>query len=344
MQEDAIGLDIGSSALKLVFLRSRKGTGELVAHVTVANPIGKMLPDTPEERVRMVTAIQSLFRPLRLFTLRKVRVGLSESVVFTRIMQSPALTDSELSSAIRWEAEQHIPIPLSEVYLDYTVLTRPEKGVKEGQMEILLVAAKQSIVSKLVDLVESTQLELVAIDTCLLSAVRALSAPHDPPTLVFHSGATSTDFAVVSDGRIALTHSISTAGASFTRAIESELSLPTAQAEQYKQAYGLKPKVLDGKVRNALTGLIRTVLSEAKHSTAAFESAHRGKRVQRVILSGGSALLPGLPKEVAKELGVSEVILGNPFSSLSVRTGLTFPQSPTIYSVAVGLGKRERSQ
>ena len=145
MQEDAIGLDIGSSALKLVSLRPRKGTTELVAHAMVANPIGKMLPDTPEERVRMVTAIQSLLRTLRLFTRRKVRVGLSESVVFTRIMQSPALTDSELSSAIRWEAEQHIPIPLTDVYLDYTVLTRPEKGVKGGQMEILLVAAKQLI-------------------------------------------------------------------------------------------------------------------------------------------------------------------------------------------------------
>lgn len=343
MQEDSIGLDIGSNALKLVFLRPRKERTELVAHEIVPNPIGKVLPDTPEERVRLVTAIQSLLRNPRLLTARKVRVGLPESIVFTRIMQSPLLTDSELASAIRWEAEQHIPIPLAEVYLDYTVLKRPEKGLKQGMMEILLVAAKQSIVSKLVDLVESTRLELVAIDTCLLSAVRALIGSQDPPTLVVCSGVTSTDFAVVSDGRVAVTHSISTAGASLTRAIESELSLSAAQAEQYKHAYGLKPKVLDEKVRKVLMGLVRTILLDAKQSITAFESSNRGKRVQRIVLSGGSALLPGLPNVVASELGASEVVLGNPFASLSIRTGLALPASPTIYAVAVGLAKRERS-
>lgn len=342
MPQETFGLDIGSTSLKMIALTAKRAGIELFTHGITPNPIGKVIPDTPEERVRLVAAMQSLFRNPLLFSMRKVRIALPESMAYTRVIQVPLLTDSELSSAIRWEAEQHIPVPLSEVYLDYTVLSRPEKGVREGMMSVLLVGAKQSVVGKLVDVIETVKLVPEAMDSTLLCVERSLMSASDPPTIVVHSGANSTDFAVIADGTLMLTHTISTAGSALTRAVELELSLSSAQAEQYKRTYGLKPGVLDGKVRAVLIGLFHTMMTEAKNTMSEFESAHRGKKIQRVVLSGGTSMLPGISSDVAKSLGVEEVIIGNPFSGVSPRAGSALPSDPAIYSVAMGLAKRAK--
>lgn len=344
MSDGIFGLDIGSSTLKLVLLSKHHETCRLQSCAMETNPIGSAIPNTSEERVRVAASIQSLFRSSGVVNRKgqKVRISIPESLAYTKVIQTPLLTDTELATAIRWEAEQHIPVPLSDVYLDYAVLFRPERGTEET-MDILLVAAKRRVVNSFVDLSEAAGFELVAIDTSLLSASRALVVHGDPPTLLIHTGATSTDFAISVKGKMLMNHSISTAGHAMTHALEFALSLSTAQAEQYKRTYGLKPDLLEGKVRSVLLGLFRTISDEAKNLTMLFEKDHKGVKIQRVVLSGGTALLPDMPKEIANSLGVSEVIVGDPFAGIAIPEKKVIPSDYAAYAVAVGLAKREDS-
>lgn len=338
MPTEVLGLDLGTSSLKLVAL-SKSGEGFQVQGVSITtNPIGRISTSSSEEKVRLITALQSLGKAIHSST-ASVRIGLAESQVFTRVIRIPVLSEAELGSAIRWEAEQHIPIPISDVYLDYVVLYRPSKSATDSTMEVLLVAARRTAVDDLVSMAELASFDIIGVETGLLGAVRGLTGPSDPPTLLMHIGAVSTDFAVISDGRIILTYSIPTAGVALTRAIEEGLGLSFVQAEQYKRAYGINEQLLEGKVRAVLLPIFRSLMAEARKTMNSFESTRREKKIERVVLSGGGALLPGISGEVASQLGISEVILGNPFASLSVKEGIKLPAEFPVYSPVVGLAK-----
>lgn len=338
MADEVLGLDIGTTSLKLVGLRPAGQGHEVIGMAIAANPIGRIIADNNDQRVKLVTVIKDLVRGVPAAE-KRLRVGLAESQVYTRVIQMPILSDSELASAIRWEAEQHVPVPIADVQLDYSVLSRPEKGIREGTMDVLLVAARRLTVGQVADLIELTSLELVGIETGLLAAIRALSSSADPPTLLIHIGASSSDFAVMSGGKLILTYSVPTAGSALTRSIELELGLPVAQAEQYKRSYGLSEKLLEGRVRSALLPVFTSIMQEAKKAINSYESTVRGNKIQRVILSGGGALLPGISADIAAELSVSEVIMGNPFYGMAMKNQLKLPAEYPVYSAAVGLAK-----
>lgn len=336
MAEEIIGLDIGTSSLKAVALKALP-KGFAVRNISIAtNPIGRVLSDSTSDQDKLVAQIKALIKNLQPKS-NKIRVGLAENQVFTRVISVPVLSEAELSSAIRWEAEQHIPVPISEVQLDYTVLSRPAKGVKEGSMEVLLVAAKKETVSRLADMISLVGMEVVGIEPGLLACSRYFSSGGGTPLLLANIGATTSDFAIISEKRLNLTYSVPMAGVALTRAIESDLGLAVLQAEEYKRAYGIDPELMEGKVRNALMPMFSAIMSEARKAINAFESTKRGKKVQQVVLSGGSALMPGISTETANQLGVSEVILINPFQGLELSSGLKIPAEATVYSVAIGL-------
>ncbi|MBI5356875.1 type IV pilus assembly protein PilM [Candidatus Collierbacteria bacterium] len=336
MAEEIIGLDIGTSSLKAVALKATGKTFIVRALSIVSNPIGRVLSDSASEQEKLVAQIKTLIKNLQPES-NKIRVGLAENQVFTRVISVPVLSESELSSAIRWEAEQHIPVPISEVQLDYTVLSRPTKGTREGSMEVLLVAAKQDTVNRFADMMSFVGMEVIGIEPGLLASSRCFSLNGETPLLLANIGATTSDFAVISEKRLNLTYSVPMAGVALTRSIESNLGLAAMQAEEYKRAYGIDPRLMEGKVRNGLMPVFSAIMSEAKKAINAFESVKRNKKIQQVVLSGGSALMPGISTETASQLGVSEVVLINPFQGLDLSPGLKIPAEATVYSVAIGL-------
>lgn len=333
-----ISLDIGTASLKIVELESSGGAWTLKHLGIVPNPVGYLMVQNPEQRNLFIESIKKLVSVSKISKLN-VRVGLPESHVYTRVVKMPALSDAELASAIRWEAEQHIPIPLAEVQLDYSVLSRPEKGIKEGTMEVLLVAAKKDVINYFTDILDSTGLELAGMETAILGLVRALTAPEDPPTLLMNIGASSSDFCVTVGGKIFITYSVPTAGISLTRAIVMTLQLSETQAEEYKRAYGLDQTLLESKVRAAMLPVFKSITGEAKKTINAYESLNPGQKINRVIISGGTALLKEITHEITADIGVNEVISSDPFASLKIDGKITIPAERPVYSIAIGLAK-----
>ena len=112
-----------------------------------------------------------------------------------------------------------------------------------------------------------------------------------------------------------LVHSTTIAGTTLTRAVARDLGLAIPQAESYKRTYGLNDNLLEGKVKNSLLTVFQSILDEAKKVINAFESGSKGLKIDRILLSGGTALMPGLAEYFFKELQ-KPVVVADPFANI----------------------------
>ncbi|MBI2009960.1 MAG: type IV pilus assembly protein PilM [Candidatus Chisholmbacteria bacterium] len=335
----AFGLDIGSSSIKLIELTGNKKQPKLTAFGLAVNPVGNVDTDNEQELVQIAQAIKKLTTDAGVKQ-RRVVVGLPESKVYTRVVEMPTLSESELASAINWEAEQYIPIPIAEVQLDYRILSQPQ-AIGSNKMRVFLVAAPVAVVNRMVKILELANLELEALETEMLGVARAMTQQQNNAQLLVHLGARTTDIGIVQGETVVFTRSISTGGMALTRALAADLGLEVASAEQYKRTYGLDKNQLQGKVRTSLLGVFSSLVSEFKKAQHFYASTYSGG-IRRLILSGGGAYLPEVTSTLASELGV-EVVIGDPFAALNLT-----PQQRqrlggigAVFTVAVGMALRE---
>lgn len=336
----ALGLDIGSSSIKLIALSGNIKVPRLDAFGLAVNPVGNVETENDAERVQIAQAVKKLVADAGVKE-KKVVAALPEAKVFTRVVEMPVLSESELASAVNWEAEQYIPIPISEVQLDYRILSKPEGRNPQGKMQVFLVAAPTTSVEKMVKLLDLAGLEAEALETEILGVTRALIREENlPPILIVHMGAGTTDLSLIEKGVIVFTRSIPTGGNALSRALANELGLEPLQAEQYKRTYGLDGNQLQGKVRKALLAVFQSILGEIRKAMYFYTTNRRGK-IGRVVLSGGGSYLPEFTGELARELGV-EVVVANPFAGIAMdpRQQKRIGGVGAVFSVAIGLAMR----
>lgn len=339
-----VGLDIGISSIKVVSLEKDKDQFKLISLGSIACPLPGILSDREEDLDAVADTIKKLMIATKIGP-RDVIVALPESKVFTRVIDDlPFLTNSELSSAIGYAAEEFIPMPLAEVNLNWQVLARSDGKNKDTKTIVLVVASPKNAVAKYIKVLGMAGLRPSALETEIIAVTRSLvgNNPFSPTTLIVQLGATTTDFATVSKGLIWLTRSISTGGMALTRALAQYFNFEIKQAEEYKKVYGITEDQLEGKVYEALKPVVDIVVGESKRVIQAFEAKYSQSPVKRVVLSGGGAKMPGLVVYFANSLGL-EVQEADPWYLISKEKDLTskLSQDAPSYSVAVGLALRE---
>jgi len=337
------GLDIGSRALKVVQVEKSGDKYRLVALGIAPAPAGGILSEAAHDLTSLSESIKKLRADAKITT-NNVAVALPEDKVFTRVIEMPPLTEDELASAIKWEAEQYIPIPLAEVSIDYQIVSKPDKG-EDKKMEVLLVAAPKQLIEKHLRVLENAGLRAVSLETEIVAIARSVAPPDSTPTLVVDLGARATDMAIVDSGQIVFTRSIGTAGEALTRAVASQLKLEPAQAEEYKKAYGVDPAQLEGKVKGAIGPIIDVVVKEMEKALEFYRSKHAENPVKRVVLTGGTAGLPEVVSLIAQKLGI-EVQLADPFARLEKEEEIIakLPEGAApLYAIAIGLALKEVS-
>jgi type IV pilus assembly protein PilM len=335
----SVGLDIGSKTIKIVEL-ARDGSNFRLKASGIVGHKGK----TPElikddrEYALLAESIKKLHKEAKISS-REVTIALPETQVYTRTIRFPLLTDSEIASAVKWEAEQYIPIPVSEAIVQHQIIERRENS-SPAQVVVLLVAAPKALVEKYAKVVEMAGLSLASVETELMALVRAL-APQDQTVLLVDLGATSTDIAIAKNSQLVFSRSIPTAGEALTRSVAQLLGVEEVQAEEYKRTYGLSRTQLEGKVKSALDPVFRMVADEMKKASHYYQSEEKGESPTSAILSGGTAGMPEATSELTKLLGI-EVIVGNPFSKIEVEPAAvkSLAGFAPFYSIAVGLALR----
>lgn len=333
-----VGLDIGTTTIKVVELAKEGNVWRFRGSGIVRNPINspENLRDD-KEASGLAAVIKKLFADAKISS-KDVAVCLPEPQVFTRTIRFPYLTDQEVASAIKWEAEQYIPIPLSEAIVQHEVISRRQDTVPP-EVLVLLVAAPRAVVEKYVKVVQSAGLSPVHLETGLISLSRCLGIP-DKTVLIVEFGAKTTDIAIARNCQLVFSRSIQTAGDALTRAIARELSVDYQQAEQYKRTYGLSADKLEGKIRNIILPVLGTVTDEIKKALHYYQVEEKGEVPQTLVLTGGSSDLPEAISYFTSSLNL-EVVVGNPFAGIVIDSQVAKSVSPysSLYSQAVGLAK-----
>ncbi|MBI3282981.1 type IV pilus assembly protein PilM [Candidatus Curtissbacteria bacterium] len=340
MPSQLFGLDIGRSFVKVVQVAPKGSRKLLTAAAVVPTPGGGIVSESPVELSKVSDAIKTCVLRAKIET-DKCAVSLIESQVVSRMISLPILTDKELASAINWEAEQYIPLPIKDVVLQYKVINREiTTTAGESKMEVLLVAAPKRIVGKYINVVKGAGLAVEALETESSALVRSLTKPSDPATVIVSMGALSTELVVSQAGNVLFTRSIATGGVNLTRAIISEFNLPQKQAEEYKQTYGIMEDKLSGKVAAVLKPILDIVTGEILKAVEYCRRQIHASEVARVVICGGGAYLPGLSGFLVERTNI-EVSLGDPWADF-VKEGLVISLAGqgSIYSVATGLALR----
>ena len=342
MAKVTIGLDIGFSSIKLVALAHDKEF-KLISLGTIASPQPGLISDVDNDLEAVADTVKKLIQATKIDS-NEVIVALPESKVFTRVIDElPYLTDNELSQAISYAAEEFIPMPLTEVNLNWQILFRSDRK-REGRTVVLVVASPKNVVAKYVKVIGLAGLRPKALETETIAVTRSLvgNNPFSPATLIVQLGATTTDYAAVAKGLIWLTRSISTGGTALTRTLAQHFSFEVTQAEEYKKVYGILEDQLEGKVFDVLKPVIDIIVGESKRVIQAFEVKYPQDPIKRVVLSGGGAKMPGLVVYIANSLGL-EVQEADPWYTISKEERVVSKLSAEApsYSVAVGLALRE---
>jgi type IV pilus assembly protein PilM len=332
----SVSIDVGSYTIKAVQAKKLKPL-TIDRTVEVFNPVGTAMPTDDVAVEKLAKVIDTMFQDHSLGR-TDVRLSLPEHVVSTKIISIPVLNDAELASAINWQAEQHIPIPLDELSLEYQVLYRPPGRDKNAQMRVLLVGVRKSVIDKYLEVFLRIGIEPTMLETHVLSVFRAMQIKQEDATsLVVHMGASTTDMFVVHEGELRFVYTYGSGGQVLSRTIEQAIQLDSKQAEQYKRTYGIDPNQLGGKIRDVLLPILRLTTLEMQKTMQFFATIAPGETVKRILLSGGASQLPGYVQYVTEQLG-AEVLMSSPFGTA---TGEVPAANQTAFSVCTGLLMRE---
>jgi len=336
----SVGIDIGTSSIKIVELSGSGKNTSLRAAGAVGYSGPEIDPNMKDEKEmsNMAQLIKKLFKDTKISS-KNVTLAIPETQAFTRIMQFPLLTDQEIASAVKWEAEEYIPIPLAEAIIEHQMLERREDA-KPPHVMVLIIAVLKTLVERYVQILEMADLKVVAVETELTAMTRSL-APEKGTVMLIDFGSKSTDMSIVKNGMLYFTRSLPTAGLSFNRAVAQALNTNIQQAEQYKKTYGMDDKQLEGKVGQALLPIMKTIVQEIKKAIHYYQVNLKGEAPTSIVLSGGSAGMLGMIPLVANLSGI-EVNMALPFSNIKLddQSAKSLARVAPLYSVAVGLALR----
>lgn len=340
--DSLIGIDLGSRTIKIVEVLPGKDGAQLLAAGEVATPPKALLSSLPADHEAIAIALKELLKEAGVKN-RNAVLALPEAQVFTRVIEVPQLSERELASAIKWEAEQYIPLPLDQVNLDFAIL-RDSHETGRNVMEVLLVAAPKILTEKYISIMERADITPIAAETEILSASRVIvkTTPQICTVMLASMGAQTTDIAITKGGILTFTRSISAGGEALTRAISQGVDIDLTQAEEYKKTYGLEVDKLEGKLLTAVRPILDSITSEMKRAIVYFEEKNKDERVDTLLLTGGTAKTPGLVPYFTQVLGL-ETQLANPWLAVKkdARFNVLDPEAP-MFTIAVGLTLRNQ--
>lgn len=336
------GLDIGSTLIKAVWLQRSGEKLQFKSSIISPTPAKGMLSESSLDQEEVAQTIRKMVIDAKI-TSRNAHIAVPDNQVFAKVIDMPLLSDKELTSAIYWEAEQHIPVPLTSINLDWKVLRRDLESTKSPKMQVLLIGAPVHLLKKYQDIFELAGIDIAGMETEILSVIRAIVTTEDFPTsLIINIGSLGTSIAIVQKGVILFLYSVPLGGTAMNRAIASEFGFTALQAEEYKKVYGMDENNFGGKIKTAIEPILTSLISEIKKALSFYADKYKDEYpINQIILSGGTAKLPGIIPTFVQELNV-ETVLANPWKSLEIENVPhdLLDQGPE-YTIAIGLAIKE---
>ncbi len=316
-----VGLDVGSSSVKAVELNARGKSGSFeLTHLGVAQVAPESIVQGAFLNSSAITdAIREAVENAKIKT-KNVAVAVCGHSVIVKKVSLPAMTRDELDEQIRWEAEQYIPFDVNEVNLDFQILESGQAD-GEGQMEVLLVAAKKDLIDDYVQVINEAGLVPVGIDVAAFAVENAFEANYeaspDEVIALVNIGAQVVNINIMANGVPSFTRDITTAGNQYTEEIQKALSISFEEAERVKLGEGgpESREVVPQEVDQAMQSVTETVIGEISRSLDFYAATTADSRIEKVYLAGGAAKVAGFQNAFQERTGLNVEML-NPLSRM----------------------------
>ncbi|MDZ7744636.1 MAG: type IV pilus assembly protein PilM [Candidatus Saccharibacteria bacterium] len=295
------GIDIGFSSVKVMQLRTH-GKNRTVTGYGVAQFDENAIKDgviTDPESIAKSTLNLFKNKIVGDITSHRVTVSIPATKAFSRTMQLPKLSPKELAEAVRSEAEQYIPLPINDLYIDHEITRRRSDGV-----ELLVVAVPKKVVDSYTFLMRLLGLEVVAIETTIGSGSRLFleAEKSDVPTVLLDYGSISSDITIF-DKSLIVTGTVPGGGDSFTHLIADKLGVTKQEAHVIKTKYGLGVSKKQKEIISCLKPLLDQLIKEVRRNVRYYEErAENDKKIGQIVTMGGGANMPGLSDYMTDQL------------------------------------------
>lgn len=342
----SLGLDIGSSMIKLALLKETK-KGFALQHFALAPlPPESIVDGALMNPSAIVDTIKGLIQSNKI-KVKDAAVAISGHSVIIKKISLPQMTEEELQESIQWEAEQYIPFDINDVNIDVQVLNPHTEG---GQMDVLLVAAKSDMVNDYAQIVRDAGLSPVVVDVdafCLQNMFEMAYGfvPGETVALI-NLGASMVNINVVTSGITAFTRDIGIGGNQLTDEIQKQLNVSYEEAEAYK--LGGEPGVdvdtlIPQEVERVIQQVAEQVALEVQRSLDFFSTTSADGAVSKIYVTGGTSKITTMLKVLEQRTGIP-VERANPFSNVVVDSENFsedfLRESGPMAAVAIGLGYR----
>jgi type IV pilus assembly protein PilM len=312
--ETCVGLSIGSSAIKLVELKKVGKSWKLLHFGVVQLPEDAVVNREIVNQIAVVDSIKTLTNQLKLKT-KSVCTAISGTSLIIKRMTLEVPNLKELQDQVFWEAEQYLPFDISEVVMDFQILSRS----KDNKTDLLLVAVKKSVLDSYMGSIEESGLKPKIVDVDFFAMQNLIEAnyPVNPSEAVAMAdiGASSLKVVVVHNGIPVFTKDSAIGGRNLTAEIQKHLNLSYADAETLKVG-SQSGEAMPQEVSDLMHIMAENFALEIKRALDFYNASSSGAPVSYLILSGGSAKIPGLSKVVEDSIGLPTQ-LANPFNSIS---------------------------
>ena len=341
-----IGLDVGSSSLKVVQLRKEGGIavletyGELALGPYAGSEVGQAT-NLPASKI--TETLNDLLREANV-TSKSAGISIPFSRSLLTLVELPRRADpAEQKTVIELEARKYIPVPVSEVQLDWFILpdALTEGQVLPEKVKVLLVAVHNDELTLLEEVVKGSQLEASFYEIEIFSTIRSVVDEPVKPVLVLDIGASATKVYVVESGIVALSHNIPEGGQDVTRTIASAHGLTVQKAETLKKEHGFASSIGAGYTKETIELVFSRIFEETKRVLNQFETS-RNKSISTVVLTGGGGVTKELA-EYAKALLSVEIVVADPFGKTQAPAFMrpVLAEIGPEFAVAVGLALRK---
>lgn len=334
------GLDIGTSAIRIVQLRGSGPTKALVKYAYIPLDTKIAMSDAKTDQQKLLQSVRSLIQQANITT-KNVAVGIPSQKVFTTVVDIDRLPNDELAKTILYQADSLIPTPVAESKLDWALLGDSPKD--KTKVEVLLSSVTNEFIEARLDLLESIGLNVIAFEPDNLALARAIiPSTNTTPVMVLDIGNKSTDLVISMNNAPRLTRSIPTGSDAFIKSAAQNLNIDERQAQQFIFKFGLNHDKLEGQIYQAIISTVDILITEIDKSIKFFQSRYSNVKLERIIVTGAASSLPEFPLYVANKFSLN-VEIGNAWRNV------TFPQTQqnellsvaSSFGVAVGLAERQ---
>ena len=353
-ESSVLGIDIGSSAIKVVQVKKKRGKavletyGELALGPYAGIEVGRST-SLPADKI--IEAIKDILRESKTTTVAcGSALPLSSSLI--TFVTIPPVAEKEVGNVVALEARKYIPVPLNEVLLDWSVIPKEETYVTDDEKtstekqsrDVLVVAIHNEYINDYQSIMAGSGLAPSFYEIEIFSSIRAVIDQSISTNMIIDMGARSTKLYIVERGILRSSHIINKGSQDITLALSKSLSIDVAEAETMKRTYGLKGGPEYKELTEIITVNLDYIFYEANAALLNYQKKYT-KNVSKVILTGGGVLLKGFT-DLAKISFQTDVIYADPFGKLETPAFLAeeFAQAGPEFAVAIGVALRRLSE